>query len=395
MRFHKKQVVIIILSIFLLICLIYSPILLNQINYSLAVQNMEMGNLDKALDWFQKDKEKYSEEINECTYLSAKQFFEKGEFSEAYDIFLSLSNYRDSEDLKLESLYRTGIDNFEEQNFSMAAEIFESLDDYKDSVELRKECIYQEGLMLYNNGDYFEAANKLTEKGMATYEDAAFLLERIITEENDFFRERGKEEFLNENFDLSLIYFDYARRFGNVLPTEDYEIYRNCKFINKIQGEYTSPVNDKTVSIKGFCFDENGEKHKLEVFERKLENLYPLNLVETVAIIDGDEDHFLKFIDEGKLWQIKGNINQEWSVWVTEKRLAEELEFAEQKEMENMKKEPKLGMTEEEVLNSTWGKPKKRNKTTATWGTSEQWVYSNNRYIYFDNGIVTAISESE
>lgn len=54
--------------------------------------------------------------------------------------------------------------------------------------------------------------------------------------------------------------------------------------------------------------------------------------------------------------------------------------------------DPKVGMTESEVYASTWGSPKKRNKTTTTYGTREQWVY-NDGYIYFENGIVVAIQE--
>lgn len=54
---------------------------------------------------------------------------------------------------------------------------------------------------------------------------------------------------------------------------------------------------------------------------------------------------------------------------------------------------PKIGMTKSEVLNSTWGKPEDVNTTTTKYGTNEQWVYSLTRYIYFDNGIVTAIQD--
>ena len=60
---------------------------------------------------------------------------------------------------------------------------------------------------------------------------------------------------------------------------------------------------------------------------------------------------------------------------------------------ESSKEEPCIGMTHEEVEKSTWGMPDDINKTTYSWGTTEQWCYSNNKYIYFDNGIVTAISE--
>lgn len=57
------------------------------------------------------------------------------------------------------------------------------------------------------------------------------------------------------------------------------------------------------------------------------------------------------------------------------------------------KKNPTIGMTAEEVKNSLWGKPNSINRTTTADCISEQWVYSNYRYIYLDNGIVTSIQE--
>jgi len=51
----------------------------------------------------------------------------------------------------------------------------------------------------------------------------------------------------------------------------------------------------------------------------------------------------------------------------------------------------KIGMTVDEVLTEGWGKPTKINKTTTQYGVSEQWVYSNYNYLYFDDGILTAI----
>lgn len=55
--------------------------------------------------------------------------------------------------------------------------------------------------------------------------------------------------------------------------------------------------------------------------------------------------------------------------------------------------EPSIGMTKTEVENSTWGKPTKINKTTTSYGVHEQWCYSNYKYIYFENGVVTSIQE--
>ena len=56
-------------------------------------------------------------------------------------------------------------------------------------------------------------------------------------------------------------------------------------------------------------------------------------------------------------------------------------------------KEPSIGMTADEVRESTWGEPQKINKTTTAYGVHEQWVYSTSRYIYLDDEKVTSIQE--
>jgi len=57
--------------------------------------------------------------------------------------------------------------------------------------------------------------------------------------------------------------------------------------------------------------------------------------------------------------------------------------------------EPAVGMTKDAVLEGAWGSPEKKNITETAAGISEQWVYGNGRYIYFENGIVTAIQRTE
>lgn len=54
---------------------------------------------------------------------------------------------------------------------------------------------------------------------------------------------------------------------------------------------------------------------------------------------------------------------------------------------------PQIGMTSYGVKNSKWGEPLRINKTTYSWGIREQWVYSNGRYVYLENGLVVAIQE--
>lgn len=49
-----------------------------------------------------------------------------------------------------------------------------------------------------------------------------------------------------------------------------------------------------------------------------------------------------------------------------------------------------IGMTEADVLASSWGKPRHINTTTRASGESAQWVY-NGSYLYFKNGILETI----
>lgn len=52
----------------------------------------------------------------------------------------------------------------------------------------------------------------------------------------------------------------------------------------------------------------------------------------------------------------------------------------------------KIGMTQQQVIESSWGKPSDINRTSTARGTREQWVYSDGRgYLYFDNGILTTV----
>lgn len=67
-----------------------------------------------------------------------------------------------------------------------------------------------------------------------------------------------------------------------------------------------------------------------------------------------------------------------WDKWEAEKEA-------------NKNKEPEIGMTESEVVNGAWGYPDKKNIDEYEWGTEEQWVYDGKGYVYFEDGVVTAI----
>lgn len=50
----------------------------------------------------------------------------------------------------------------------------------------------------------------------------------------------------------------------------------------------------------------------------------------------------------------------------------------------------RIGMSQQDALDSAWGKPERVNRTTTQYGVREQWVYDNS-YLYFENGKLISI----
>lgn len=50
----------------------------------------------------------------------------------------------------------------------------------------------------------------------------------------------------------------------------------------------------------------------------------------------------------------------------------------------------RIGMSQQEVVDSSWGRPRTINRTTRASGTQEQWVYDGG-YLYFEDGVLTTI----
>ncbi len=74
------------------------------------------------------------------------------------------------------------------------------------------------------------------------------------------------------------------------------------------------------------------------------------------------------------------------------KELKEEKRRLLEKKIKSHKQGVSIGMTPKEVIEKTsWGKPKSVNRTTNQYGVSEQWVYGDGNYLYFDNGKLTSI----
>lgn len=58
------------------------------------------------------------------------------------------------------------------------------------------------------------------------------------------------------------------------------------------------------------------------------------------------------------------------------------------------KRNARIGMTADQVR-AAWGKPASINSSVYASGTHEQWVYGSNQYVYFENGVMTALQQSK
>jgi hypothetical protein len=77
---------------------------------------------------------------------------------------------------------------------------------------------------------------------------------------------------------------------------------------------------------------------------------------------------------------------------VYEKReAAEEAKALREEKARKRKEGVRIGMTKQDVLDSSWGRPDSVNKTTTSRSLHEQWVYGSRNYLYFDNGVLTGI----
>ena len=75
-----------------------------------------------------------------------------------------------------------------------------------------------------------------------------------------------------------------------------------------------------------------------------------------------------------------------------EKKEAEEKAKREAEEKARKKREGvTIGMTQQDVLDSMWGKPQSVNRTVTSGHVYEQWVYGYPNYLYFTDGILTSI----
>lgn len=233
-----------------------------------------------------------------------------------------------------ECYYQRAIELRNEKDFNNSILYFEKANGYNDSQEQINETKYQQAIYYYDVGN-FEKSKEIFET-MQEYKDVS--------------------EYLYNNeimIDLQGIWKYEEKPFNLVYEISGWNI--NC-YKKMFGNEY---------KIGKEIYGDGG-KGKIEIKDQNIELVYN----KSGKIVS------LKYAKENN--SITDNIG----TYIKQEGIT----------VEKMKK-PSIGMTKDEVINSTWGKPEDINKTTTRYGTTEQWCYSGYKYIYFEDGKVTSIQD--
>lgn len=297
-------------------------------------------------------------------YTYANILLNREKFDEAISVFKELDDYKDSSSKITEANYLKAKNKIENKEYEEAINLLQNITDYSDISDLLSETNYLFALQCLDKGEYSKAKELFTELG--DYKDSREFITQSSYLEGLIYYDRG-------NFSSALTSLE-----GIAEYKDSSKYIEKAAFLCKFQGtwETDKEYSDSQVIFKGWekwvVIDPIGSGTKVfkfpyEFYGDKLSGVYQYHI---------DENGKLVEIDDGK--------KETYTFLSTSTEIPKE---------KKEKPDPAIGMTANEILNSKWGEPKSKNKTTTAYGTSEQWVYSNYRYIYLDDGIVTAIQE--
>lgn len=273
--------------------------------------------------------------IPSTKYSEAKELMEKEQYPEALLIFDTLKNYEKSKEYIKECNYQIAIKEIQDKSkLESVKESFEELGDYKESKKYLKDCYYNLGIKCYEEGHFDEVLKYLVS----------------ISEEYD----------VKKMVDSSIL-------------------------MKSFEGDWVGGYN---VEISGWNikkYDKNGNVFETSIINQDSMQIDLQDICKSSFKDDlGDRYHLMPNATKDLIISFHSDISPTGG---------SHLEFKKGDFSKVPKEDPQIGMTTEEVLNSTWGEPDDINKDTYSWGVKEQWCYPNNKYIYLEDGIVTSISE--
>lgn len=306
--------------------------------------------------------------FRQMEYNAAVKLYENGDYEQAVEYFAS-SNHKNSQEYFEKTVEKYVEELITNKNFTKADDYLKMISNEEIHKELEKELIYMRAIENYENGLFENAINLFEE--VPNYKES--------------FDYKQKAKMMNEIQGEWIVYGGIAKGFY-------------ATFDNKYAGMVISGWNSTIFHCADFkktfeevansnLFIEESEDGEYIIF-RTTEIEYKMHYDNLELAIETNivNDSFFEHLDYTHVWNGMGESNNT-------------LVFKRPKDSDKVDSGisittiPSIGMTSEEVRNSTWGEPEKINKTTYSWGITEQWCYGNQKYVYIENGFVTAIQE--
>lgn len=316
-------------------------------------------------------------EYNDQNYEAAKNTMEK------------LSGYKDADDITNQCNYNLGKEAFENQEYEKCIELFQNVYGVEDTyiyIDRAKYGLANDMIKDKKFVEAFELLCTVNKDNLTSKDDLNEALKTCVDNDLDDLTIEINKLIKDGKIDTALNYSN--KLLGDTRLQERIELQRLVQGISAIQGTWYDPKDmNNTIDFQGLSIVVNHDNDIIskgeyiaeigECLDPVLENTYP-------GLIFGD----------GFNVTLPGKKTPD--IMIYDKDNSNYIDFCKKEVADKINRKnnpPSIGMTSEQVEESVWGIPYDINKTTYSWGTKEQWCYSNNRYVYFENGIVTAISE--
>lgn len=314
----------------------------------------------------------------------------------------------EGEEVTKQEIYDQAVEAYNNEKYDEAIPLFDSVNsEFEDAKYYKSICRYYVALNLMEEGDYYEAQQQL-DKVISSSLDSINILEgedintlsaiccpKIV--------EEGLKAFGQRDYQKAYDYLKYASRKPQYVDITQFEHEDDLlKMWDTTRGKWLpiDSVNNDYIQITDTEMIVSSSKLHSGTYGYILKSITDydkyLGYQTYDYLVSEDGIIRLKLTSYGRGSSSEFEDTQngstikmylEGSSYLETQKKIEEYKAAQEK------KEPQIGMTQEEVKASTWGSPTKVNKTTYRWGVWEQWCYPNYKYIYFENGYVTIISE--